>query len=273
MKILSRISLTADSKVPTDIEKKIRYFMLKCKRFVINEDMNLILIPIDSQEYKEIKGFQNENQRYFNNIFEIFENEFDKKEMEQAQAFEMKIKNICCGYGNTISQDYFITCCNEGKLLTQQVKDYEVPPSEIRKRDVVFSDLGTFITSEKLMLEIKKNDMSNIKFRAVWQRRDKKIPLAYQIEVNELLPSLKELNNWITYAWCPNCGKAVYDTNTIGPMYITKDILDNLYDFNATTEQFTDVGARRFIVSRRVYDLFRSLGIKNMDFEPVMLKV
>ncbi|BCJ93593.1 hypothetical protein acsn021_11620 [Anaerocolumna cellulosilytica] len=262
----------ADSKVPTDIEKKIRYFMLKCKRFVINEDMNLILIPIDSQEYKEIKAFLNENKRYFNNIFETFENKFDKKEMEQAQAFEMKINNICCGYDNTTSQEYFKTCCREGKLFIQQVKDYEVPPNELRKREVVFSDLYTFIITEKIMLEIKNNSMSNIKFRPVWQRRDIKIPIAYQIEVDELLPSLKELNNWITYACCPNCGKAVYDTNAIGPMYITKDILDNLYDFNATTEQFAELRARRFIVSRRVYDLFRSLGIKNLDFEPVILK-
>ncbi len=114
--------------------------------------------------------------------------------------------------------------------------------------------------------------LTNLSFRPVWQRKDKKVPIAHQIEVKQLLPSLKELNGWKTYKICPFCGKEVLDSNIKGQIYISKDIYHNLKDFNATSEEFAELSARIYLVSRRVYELFKDYRVKGMKFEPVMVE-
>lgn len=272
MIILSRISILHDGIYTRDIDEQINYFIQKYSQYVLDESMKLMLIPTDTHVYVEIKEFIKDNQKYYNNLFEIYENKFDKKEMEHAQVFEMRIANVCCGYADMTTRDYFDSCCKHGELLSKQIKDYEVSPREWRKREMSFSDLNTFLVSDKLKCTMESARLTNLSFRPVWQKKDKSVPIAYQIEVNQLLPSLKELNGWKIYKICPSCGKEVLDPNIKGHIYITKEMYNNLEDFNVTSEEFAELSARIYLVSRRVYQLFKDYGVKGMKFEPVAIK-
>jgi hypothetical protein len=272
MMILSRISILPDGIYTREMDEQINYFIQKYSQYVLDESMKLMLIPIDINAYVEIKEFINANQKYYNDLFEIYENKFNKKELEQAQVFEMRVANVCCGYGDMTTVDYFDLCCKHGELLSKQIKDYEVSPREWRKREMSFSDLDTFLVSDKLKCTMESARLTNLSFRPVWQRKDKNVPIAYQIEVNQLLPSLKELNGWEIYKICPFCGKEVFEPNIKGQICITKEMYNNLEDFNGTSEEFAELSSRIYLVSRRVYQLFKDYGVKGMKFEPVMVK-
>lgn len=269
MIIQSRISIFTDRNCTKEMEENINYLVNKYSKYVVDESMKLMLIPVDSDAYAEIKGFINAHEKYYKDILEIYENKFSKKEMEEAQVFEMRVANICCGYGDKTVLDYYQTCCKQGELFSEQIKDYEVPPSELRKRELCFSDLDTFLVSDKLKVTMESAGLTNLSFRPVWKRNDKEVPIAYQIETKQLLSSLKGLNGWKTYKICPFCGKEVLNPNIKGQICITKEQYINLGDINATSDVFAELCARNYLVSRRVYQLFKDYGVKSMKFEPV----
>lgn len=275
MIIYSRIGICpmADEypyKAPEFVEQEAEIVLNKHRQYCIHDGMKLMLVPTQSEAYEDIKELIRKYPEFYQERKELFERKYTKLEMDKAKAFRMKIEAIFCGYDD--EDIYHSYSCDICKFYNKQIKDYEIPPKEWRNRDLVFSTYSTFYLAEGLKKEIEKLNATNVWFRPGWSRKDKSIPVAYQIEVNEYLPKLKELNHWQTYKICSECGKEVLESNFKDPIYVTKDILDSLKDFNATQETFTEISAREYIVSRRIFELFKNYGVKKMRFEPVFIK-
>lgn len=183
MIILSRINISPTKHTTKEIDEKLKDYMKQYKKYVLDEDMMLMLIPIDDPIYNEIKEFMHNHKEYYRDISEFFENKFTKKEIQHANAFELSLNRATvCGYDNVVPLDYYETCCEYGKFIGKQLKDYEVPSSEWKKRELAFSSMYTYLVSEKLKSAIESAGLTNISFRLVRFRRNKKEPIAYQLE-------------------------------------------------------------------------------------------
>lgn len=66
--------------------------------------------------------------------------------------------------------------------------------------------------------------------------------------------------------------KRITKTHLKGPICLTEDIYNNLGDFNATSEEFTELSARIYIISRRFYELLNEYGIKGLRGEVIIIK-
>lgn len=272
MKIWSRINIYPDELEFTKPLKKAKKIISKYPQYLIDYDMGLLLVPIESDAYQEIQQLFAEFEEYYQEgIFELFENEFTKQEIDEAEYFEMRVEAIFNGYDEEITK-YFTYCCEEETCFGEQIADYEIPPKEWRNRDLVFSDFYTFFVSQRIKEAIEDINASNVWFRPAWTKKDKEKPIAYQINVNEYMPPLKDINGWEIYEICPKCGKKLYESNIKGPIYITDKIKNSLKDFNATQEVFTKVSNSIIIVSRRIYELFKEMKVKKKRFEPIFIK-
>lgn len=272
MKILSRFFLRPQRTSPKEVFQYVEDFTESNCKYLLDRDMKLFLMPIDIPAYGEAKSYvQAHPQFYPEGLFEFFENTFTKKEMEEAKAYWMQFDNMCCGYSDATSMDYFHSCCEEGNMPVKQFKDYEIPPSEWRKRDVVHSSMYLYFVSQRVKEAVEAAHCSNVTFRPAWSRRNHEQPIAYQLGTNHDLPPLAALNNWEDYESCKSCKIRSYSPHFKGQLRITQEAYDQLNDFNSTVERFTELLVPKIIVSKKVYELFKSLGIKQMCFEPVQI--
>lgn len=254
-------------KAPEKVILHAKELAEKYHKYSIDDQMMLMLVPIESEAYKEIDNLISLYPEYFKGLKGRFERKYSKEEILSAKAFRMEVESIFNGYCDDTK--YHTYSCEKCKFYDEQFKDYEIPPKEWKNRDLSFSDYYTFYVSPNLKKEIERIEATNVKFRPAWSRKDKVTPIAYQIEVCKYLPPLSMYNSWEICKTCSNCSKLIYDPNYKNPIYMPNDILENLKDFNATSEVFTELSSREYIVSRRIYELFKKYGVKKMNFEPV----
>lgn len=271
MKVKSRISVRPKCVSNSEMSNLIKEIFDKNRKLILDEDMLLFLIPLESNEYKELKKVYEENrdELYYDEDFEI---EYTKKEIDEAEAFVVGVESVVCGYGDKSTFDYFYPCCKNGHFVGEQFLDYEIPVNELRNRDLVLSDIYRLFISPKMKDILEKENAKNVMFRPIWTRKNHNEPIAYQIEVEKLLPSIQELNGMTVYKTCSECGKKIYKKRSDKPLYLTQQILDNLEDFNATAEIFTELGNYEIIINRKMFELLNKCGIKKIRFQPIFIK-
>ena len=66
-------------------------------------------------------------------------------------------------------------------------------------------------------------------------------------------------------------GYHIYDSNYKNQLTIPREISSDLLDFNASFELFSELGAREYIISKKMYSIFKESGIRALDCEPVRI--
>lgn len=143
----------------------------------------------------------------------------------------------------------------------------------MKNKVISFSSAYRFIVTPEVKERIEQSDLHNFEFFPVLAKTKGDI-LAWQIEAKELLPPLKEINGWRVYRKCPFCRKQNYDPIQVysHPLYMPTSMKEQLNDINATQETFTEIQSRYIIISKRVYNLLKEMGAKNLNCQPVIFK-
>jgi len=107
------------------------------------------------------------------------------------------------------------------------------------------------------------------------------VPIAYSIEPQHVLKPIYKENNYNIEKICDKCDvvratkKDIYqhcDYDLGEPLYISKDVLDDFHDFNATYEYFCGgYLLREVVMSKRVCDFILSI-YPRAEFRPVLIK-
>lgn len=270
MKIYSRITINNTKKATLETQNLLSEFYKKSSCYLINKDIQLFSIPTDAEEYNYIRKLKLLAPRevYFS---EFFEKKYDKQDYFNAVAYVINFKNMSYGYGNKGAADYFEKCCKCGNLFLNQVKDYEMPMSEMKNKHFTQLDIFRFAVSEKVKDELLELRVSKDVFRPVWQKNKQGLPVCYQLSPINTLPSISEVNGWRSYIGCQHCNKVLFDWDNDQFYYLSSEAVDLLQDFNLTTEQVGNLCTPKYLVNKKIYE-YLIYRYKNMYFEPVFLK-
>lgn len=215
----------------------------------------------------------------------IFEQKHWPNEANEAVAYSLNFVSIAYGYGDDIHEDYFKPCCEKAKSVSVHFRDFEYPKSKTILKPYVQLDWGFYAINEELknaILEFGIDDEGDV-FRPVWTRKHDK-PLCFSIEPKHILKPIAKENNYATKIICKDCDvvwayrksddiTAVTEFNGMGrPLYIGKEVIESMHDFNVTYEYFGPGGylCREVIISKRVHDFIIS-KYPRAEFRPVVL--
>ena len=173
--------------------------------------------------------------------------------LDEAVAFAISFNTFIYIYNDMCPNDFLEYCpiCGDHK----QSRDYLCIPGMCKVETGIIMP-GAYFVSTSLRNElIARFDITEDDFRPVKSKRD--AILGYQIYPKHVLPPLAEVNGWWEVSDCPICGKnceyePIYNDKDEEYYYITKEILDEMHDFNVTYERIYKDPMP--IISRRVYD-------------------
>lgn len=254
--------------IPEELIKKAYELYKRCEPYSINENIKLVLVPIDSHEYFDIIKLREQYPKY--KSFCIYKHKYTKKEMDDAEYYCLKVNSFLPTESQDI-QSMYCFCCNKGKIINEQIGNVKLNVRDIEKKGISFTGSYRYLVTIAIKEALVKKNIGNIKFIPSYNKTGKNI-VAYQIEAQDLLPPLVQYNNWGIYKKCDFCGKLVYNPQhqNIVPFSIPIYYKDKLQDFNATCEQFTQSSSRYYIISKKLYDVLLSCGAKKLDCEPVL---
>ena len=269
MKTYLRYSISVNKKAPVNIQDAAQTLYEKCKQYSINETLKLVLMPIDSPEYPLVMDFIEKYREYaYGNVF--YEHKYSKKEVDNAEYYRLGTKSIVCV---TTTTEHDLYCCDKKTFLWTIANNFQIGRNEMKNKIISFSSAYRFIVTPEVKERIEQSDLQNFEFFPVLSKTKDDI-LAWQIEAQELLPPLKEINGWRVDKKCPYCGKQNYDGTHVyaHPLYMPITMKEQLKDINATQETFSELQARYYIISKRVYNLLKDLGAKNLSCQPIVFK-
>lgn len=203
--------------------------------------------------------------------------------IEKAVAYCPNFVSMAYGYDSDVHEDYFKPCCDKGKGVSVHYKDFEFPKSKVILKPYFQLDWYYYAVSPELkeqIIEYGIDDNTEDVFRPVWTRKHDK-PICFSIEPKNTIEPIAQINHYKTKTICENChitwatlNDSDYTVNNgIGkPLYITKEILNGLHDFNVTSEYFGPGGylLRQVIVSKRIHDFILN-KYPRAEFRPVLL--
>jgi len=269
MKTYLRYAISVNKKAPEHAKIKAKEIFEKCRQYSINEVYNIILMPIDVPEYPLVMKFIEEFKEYaYGNIF--YEHKFTKKEIEDAEYYRLATKSIVCPKTSTKHDLY---CCDKKIFLWTIANDFKISRSDMKNKIISFSSAYRFFIAQEVKERIELSDFQNFEFFPVLSKTSDDI-LAWQIEAKELLPPLIEINGWRVDKKCPYCGKRNYNPiqDYPHPLYMPISMKAQLKDINATQETFTELQSRYIIISKRVYNLLKEMGARNLNCMPIIFK-
>ena len=217
MKILSRISIkpSVDEypyKAPDNVLREAKALLVQVSQYCIQEELMLLLIPIDTEEYKWVKAFIAINEKYFTSHLELFERKFSKGEISTAEFLILRVANIVYSSSENDNFDY---CCEDRCFRIGMNSKMRIESKSMKNKDLGFSTDYRFVISEQ--------------------------------------------------------GYHIYDSNYKNQLTIPREISSDLLDFNASFELFSELGAREYIISKKMYSIFKESGIRALDCEPVRI--
>ena len=164
MKIFSRISIGPISedneKIPEEIEKQAEDFVSKYEKYCISHNMKLFEVSMDSIMYKEFKQFHQKYPEYFVDEFETYERRFTKKEMENADFYELEIANIVYVHDDC---EEFAMCCENRCFVVSQIEDVFIEPQSFKNKHLGFTTSYRFAISPELKKRCEEEDMLLVK--------------------------------------------------------------------------------------------------------------
>ncbi len=264
-----RYSISVNKNTPVEVIIAARVLYEKCKQYSINETMEFVRMPIDSPEYPLVMDFIEKYREYaYRNVF--YEHKFTKKEVDDAEYYRLGTKSIVCV---TTTTEHDLYCCDKKSFYWTIANNFKIGRKEMGNKLISFTSAYRFIVTPEVKERIEESDLQNFEFFPVLSKTQGEI-LAWQVEAKELLPSLKEINELRVDKKCPYCGKQYYRGLQIyaHPLYIPLSMKDSLKDINATQETFSGLQARYYIISKRVYNLLKLLGVKNLSCHPIVFK-
>lgn len=260
-------SRSNDSKISLQVTREANALFEQCKKYSINEDSKLVLVPIDTKEYSDIMEYINRYTEWSSGL--IYEHKYTKKEINDAEFLLLQSTSMICPQKS--SEKMFSKCCDKGVLFGSQEDFFQMKESDIRKKIITGTNAYRYFISMETKEKIISENISNIRFMSVYDIKNGST-LAYQIETVKFLPPLAECNEWRVYKKCEYCGKIIYDVlhKYTHPLYLPKSIKNSLYDFNSTSEIFTEIGARYYVISKRMYEILLDMGAKGLKCEPII---
>ncbi len=272
MKIYSRINIKPKTdrypfRVPPDVRQEAEDLCQELSKYCIDEEMLLLLIPIDSDGYRKVRAFITKHSQYFEAPLELFERRYTRGEVDAADFLTLGTRSIL--YTSERNENEY--CCERNCFVTGSVGNLYVEPRGMKNKNLAFTTNYRFVVSERLKTILESNQLTNICFHPVLHPRREMI-LGYQIEPIDRMPPIHELNGWHPYLLCKKTGKIVYEANSEDPLKVTKKIVSHLKDFNATMEAFTELGAPSYIISRKMHEVLKEANVKSLDCEPVYIK-
>lgn len=263
-------STATKSKVPNEAKEELEILFNKCEAYCINSTLRIILLPIDSNLYGEVMSFINRYKEWANKLV-TYEHKFTKTEIQRSEYFLVASKSLVCIKGSI--GECFESCCSNGSLLGNQKDYFKVNRVDIKNKLFTATNTCRYFITQLLKDSLTQQSFTNIQFLPVYDDKTDDV-VAYQVEVNEVMPSLSELNGWITYKECSQCGKKIYDViqNYPHPFYLPANIKTSLKDFNATLETFSEADAKYYIISRRFLEALESMGVKGLICQPIVFK-
>lgn len=202
-----------------------------------------------------------------------------------AVAYQLNFVYMCYGYGSERHSTYFKPCCEHNESISIHYRDFEYPKSSIKKPYVQL-DWGYYAVGEALKNAIVKfgiDDAEEDVFRAIWTRKHDR-PIAYSIEPKHVLKPIYRENDYCVVEICKEHdvywahiskknenSESKYELGD--PIYVSREVLEDMHDFNYTYEYFGPGGylLRDVIVSKRVYEFIISL-YPRAEFRPVVIK-
>jgi len=253
-------------KAPREIEELSQELFLKCSKYSIVDQTMLLLVPIDVPEYNLIMKFKSDYPEYTSKLV-IYEHKYSKKEIEEAEFLLLKSKSMVILQNNKVR---FEKCCEKGKFSGKQINSFIINKNQFQNKVISGTNVYRYLVSIEAKEKLEETEISNIIFIPVYSVNNSEL-VAYQIEVQSLLQSLEPYNNWGIYKKCENCGKILSNTkhNFPQPFMIPKDYMKELKDFNATSEVFTELASRYYIISKKMYKTLQILNAKKLICEPI----
>jgi len=201
-----------------------------------------------------------------------FEMEYTKKELENANYFNLQMRTYCSefaeDYGTKYDYSEKCKCCGSGK---KQGSDLIIDKSKMGKKDISITYGFEVVISEKLHKLLLDNNITGFEVGSVKHKNDKmkNEPILYQLFCTNILPSLNEQSIFYKEKYCECCRKSGLLLKSLA--FYDKQSLENAKDFNFTCEYFGGgvSGAPYIIVSQKVYRLFRDNKIKGVVFDIV----
>lgn len=272
MKILSRISIkpSVDEypyKAPDKVLREAKALLVQVSQYCIQEELMLLLIPIDTEEYKWVKAFIAKNEQYFTSHMELFERKFSKGEINTAEFLILRVANIVYSSSENDNFDY---CCEDRCFRIGMNSNMRIESKSMKNKDLGFATNYRFVISERMKELLENNQIDNIEYIPVFQKKQN-IIVAYQIEPKVVLPPLAKANEWKHYKSCEKSGQHIYDSNYKNQLIIPKEIAKNLMNFNASIELFTELGTREYIISNKIYAILKDAGVRALICEPVRI--
>lgn len=254
--------------IPEGAKQEAAQLFEQCRQYCINEQLKLVLVPIDTKYYEDIMVYINRYYEWASGLI-MYEHKFKKKEMETAEFFLLKSTSLICPEES--NSQMFSRCCEINKLCGNQEGYFRIKKRDMEKRNITFTSAYKYFVSKETQKKLILENVSNIEYLPVYNMKNDEI-LAYQIEAKKLISPIAECNGWEVYKSCSSCGKVIYNPihQYAHPFYLPKAFKDNLEDFNATSEVFTEICARYYIISKRMHELLFQTDSKSLKCEPII---
>lgn len=203
---------------------------------------------------------------------------YSKKELSEALYFQLYLGIYgTSDYTDSYQTEYEkITKCKFcGREKEKQVSDLYIDKLKFGKKDIATNCRKEIIISENLKNILEENNVSGISFGNVHHFNNKRIknnPTLYQLFIGNILPKMSNkilVEKDTTYCeFCKNYGILLRSLS-----YYKKEDISFLEDFNLSHEYFGGgySGVRNFIISKKVYNLFKQYKIKSVRFDIVQI--
>jgi hypothetical protein len=196
-------------------------------------------------------------------------NKVNKNDSEKIVAYIMAFEKNWYGYPTKTADDFFDTCCEDCSILTNQIKDYEIPEKSIGKSK--FAELGIFrfAVNEEIKNLLIKTGAKEEDFRPVYTSKKKLI--AFQIDPVETIQDISKEFNLEVWDKCNKSGLKTFVFDDSEKMFLSKEKVEKLSLLNKTSEGIGRLNAPIIIVNIDAYNTL----IKNyptMSFIPVFEK-
>ncbi|MBP0726863.1 hypothetical protein J5Y03_17030 [Bacillus sp. RG28] len=267
MRKLANVSIKSGPKslvTPKDILSKYKEYAEE-----INEELLRMDIFVDIPQYNELLEEIRKNLLRVSKDFTVI---YSEEEIENADYFVIYSDKLLGSQYENNPEKFYYTHCSNCENYIDQYKDLIIKNKKINKNMAYNAWEGEMIVSEDIKNLIVTNKLTGIDFRPVYHGVKNQTIIGYQIVVKNILSGnvddktiLKKTNVRL------NCDFESYILTPEYPMYIPRNLLENVLDFNCTKEYFgSGFFPRQYIiVKKHVRDLFINAKIKNAVFEPI----
>lgn len=230
-------------------------------------------IYTDSEEFEFL--INESKKRNIELVFGRFEMEYSKKELDDAEFFWLNAKSYCSEYseeyGTEFSYEDKCTHCGAGRT---QISELYINKSKMGKKDISVTYDLEWVISEKLYHILNCNEVTGLIYGDVKHKKNAKIknePKLYQLKSQNILPKLNSKTEFYKEKFCTQCQQSGLFLKSL-PVY-SREILVDAKDFNYTEEYFGSglAGKQVFIVSQKVYKIFKNEKIKGVSFDIVKI--